>query len=109
MVDNRNLGIRIDLQEFGIEPFPSSVQAEAAEYGDTVRARGELYRLVGLNAPETGSHAACERERTAGAAATRRLRQLVAGSGADLQRVPSPSVQGPRERPGAITAGCALS
>ena len=55
--------------------------------GDTVGVRGELYRLVGLNAPETSSHAACERERTAGAAATRHLRQLVAGGGVDLQRV----------------------
>jgi len=32
--------------------------------GDTVRVGRETIRLVGLNAPETGSQAMCERERT---------------------------------------------
>lgn len=55
--------------------------------GDTVRVGPDLYRLVGLNAPETGSHASCEAERALGATATRRLRQLVAGGGLDLERI----------------------
>lgn len=32
--------------------------------GDTVRAHGVVYRLIGLDAPETKSRAKCEAERT---------------------------------------------
>lgn len=55
--------------------------------GDTIRAWGDVYRLVGFDAPEGGSRAKCEAERTLAARATQRLRQLVAGGGLDLQRV----------------------
>jgi len=68
-------------------PLPAAAQSIRVVDGDTVRVGRETIRLVGLNAPETGSQAMCERERTLGAAATRRLRQLVAGGGVDLQRV----------------------
>jgi endonuclease YncB( thermonuclease family) len=55
--------------------------------GDTIRASGRTFRLVGFDTPETGSRARCESERTLGAAASRRLRQLVAGGGLDLEQV----------------------
>jgi endonuclease YncB( thermonuclease family) len=46
--------------------------------GDTVRANGHVYRLVGYDAPESGLEARCESERTLAAHATSRLRQIVA-------------------------------
>jgi endonuclease YncB( thermonuclease family) len=55
--------------------------------GDTIEARGAVFRLVGFDTPEVGSRSRCERERALGAAASRRLRQLVAGGGLDLERV----------------------
>jgi endonuclease YncB( thermonuclease family) len=53
--------------------------------GDTIRVSGEpsAVRLVGFNTPETRG-AACPAERTAGNAAARRLRQIVAAGGLDL-------------------------
>jgi endonuclease YncB( thermonuclease family) len=55
--------------------------------GDTVRVAGETFRLVGFDAPET-YRAQCPSERELGNRATFRLRQLVAGAGLDLERVP---------------------
>jgi endonuclease YncB( thermonuclease family) len=55
--------------------------------GDTIRAGGRTARLVGFDTPETGSRARCETERTLAAAASARLRQLIAGGGLDLERV----------------------
>jgi endonuclease YncB( thermonuclease family) len=46
--------------------------------GDTVRVRGQVYRLVGFDAPESGSQARCAAERLLAERATARLRQLVA-------------------------------
>jgi endonuclease YncB( thermonuclease family) len=67
--------------------------------GDTIRAHGITYRLIGLDAPETGSRSRCDSERAKGAEATRRLRQLVAGGELDLERVPCscrPGTEGTR-------------
>jgi len=55
--------------------------------GDTVRSGGYAYRLVGFDAPESGSLARCERERTLAAAATGRLKQLISNGATSLQRV----------------------
>lgn len=44
-------------------------------------------RLVGFNAPETGSRARCEAERQKGEAAGRRLRELVSNGRPDFQQI----------------------
>lgn len=56
--------------------------------GDTVEHSGVVYRLIGLDAPETKSRAKCEAERTLGNQAEQRLRKLVAGGGLDLTTAP---------------------
>ena len=55
--------------------------------GDTIRLRGRTVRLVGFDTPEKGSRARCESERTLAAAASSRLRQLIAGGGLDFESV----------------------
>ena len=58
---------------------PASISVHAID-GDTIGlndGRANV-RLVGFNAPETGSRARCEAERQKGEAAGRRLRELVA-------------------------------
>src|SRR5262245_23545342 len=55
--------------------------------GDTVRANGQTYRLVGFDTPESGSLARCERERKLADAATNRLRQLISNGQPSLDRV----------------------
>jgi endonuclease YncB( thermonuclease family) len=56
--------------------------------GDTLRVfhQQPTVRLVGFNAPET-RRAECEAERTLGAKATRRLRELVRGGDLDFEYV----------------------
>src|SRR5262245_30061845 len=55
---------------------------------DTIRANGQVYRLVGFDTPESGLQAKCEAERKLAARATSRLRQIVAAGGLRFQRVP---------------------
>jgi endonuclease YncB( thermonuclease family) len=57
--------------------------------GDTIRLDDGQpnIRLVGFDAPETGSRAQCPNEQALGHRATMRLRELVAGGGLDLQKV----------------------
>ena len=55
--------------------------------GDTIRAYGRAIRLVGLDAPETGSRAKCEAERTFGNRAAMRLRPPMSAGGLDSEFV----------------------
>ena len=71
--------------------------------GDTIRARGKTIRLVGFDAPETGSHARCPRERELGDRATTQLKTLIAGGGLELRSFLAPVRWALRERPTAIS------
>ena len=51
-------------------------------------------RLVGYNAPETGSRARCEAERQKGEAAKQRLRELVSNGRSDFSQVACACVRG---------------
>ena len=57
--------------------------------GDTISLQDGKpnVRLVGFNAPETGSRAKCEAERQKGEAATQRLRELVSNGRSDFHQV----------------------
>jgi hypothetical protein len=56
--------------------------------GDTIRADGRVYRLVGFDTPENGSNAKCQSERALAERARSRLGQIVAKRrGLRLQRV----------------------
>ena len=67
--------------------------------GDTIRAGGRTVRLVGFDAPETGSRARCESERTLGAAASfARARLPRAAQPATLRKITSPWPQGRRQK-----------
>jgi len=69
-------------------PIPTNSVAISVVDGDTVRANGQTYRLVGFDTPESGSLARCERERKLADAATHRLRQLIANGQPALERIP---------------------
>jgi len=78
-----------------IPPAKSVAQTTAAPIsvqvidGDTIGLNDGRpnVRLVGFNAPETGSRARCETERQKGEAAGRRLRELVSNGRPDFQQV----------------------
>jgi endonuclease YncB( thermonuclease family) len=55
--------------------------------GDTVRAGGKVYRLVGFDTPERGYLAKCDDERRRADAATARLRDLLATGQSKLEPV----------------------
>jgi endonuclease YncB( thermonuclease family) len=55
--------------------------------GDTVRANGTVFRLVGFDTPEKGSRAKCQSERNRAQRATDRLRQIVASEDLKLHRI----------------------
>jgi endonuclease YncB( thermonuclease family) len=67
-----------------ISPRAASISAID---GDTVRANGQVYRLVGFDTPESGALARCERERKLADAATNRVRQLIATGQTALEPV----------------------
>lgn len=69
-------------------PISIGVASITVVDGDTVRANGQTYRLVGFDTPESGSLARCERERKLADAATYRLRQLVASRQTTFKPVP---------------------
>ena len=60
--------------------------------GDTIYARGNTYRLVGFDTPETFK-AKCAAERALGVTARARLQALVNGGGLDLTEVPCACAQ----------------
>ena len=64
--------------------------------GDTISLDdgGPNVRLVGYNAPETGSRARCEAERQKGEAAKQRLRELVSNGRSDFSQVACACVLG---------------
>lgn len=69
-------------------PTPISTSVRVID-GDTISlddGRPDI-RLLGFNAPETGSRARCEAERQKGEAAKRRLRELVSGGRSDFHQV----------------------
>jgi micrococcal nuclease len=73
-------------KSMGHAPAPISVHVID---GDTISFNDGLahIRLVGFNAPETGSRARCETERQKGVAAGQRLRELVRNGRPEFQQV----------------------
>ncbi|MFG1226079.1 thermonuclease family protein [Xanthobacter wiegelii] len=55
--------------------------------GDTIAVGPAHYRLVGFDTPEAGTRARCPAERMLSALATRRLLEIVAAGGLDLEEV----------------------
>jgi endonuclease YncB( thermonuclease family) len=78
---------------------PIQPQAVRVLDGDTIEARGSVWRLVGFDTPETGSRARCSAERDKGNAADRRLRELVALGSLVLAPVPCACPEGTQGTP----------
>src|SRR5262245_48055340 len=72
----------------------AAAQTVTAVDGDTVLANGKTYRLVGLDAPETGDKAKCDAERILGAMATARLQALIDKGKVELAEVACSCVPG---------------
>ena len=70
------------------KPVPASVSVRVID-GDTINLEDGKpnVRLIGFNAPETGSRARCEAERQQGEAAKQRLRELVSNGRSDFHQV----------------------
>ncbi len=62
--------------------------------GDTVRAAGVVYRLLGFDAPERGDRALCDQERELAERAASRLENLIAGGTPKLTRAACPCSAG---------------
>jgi endonuclease YncB( thermonuclease family) len=69
-------------------PYGAPIVAHVID-GDTIGLNDGRpnVRLVGFNAPETGSRARCEAERQKGEAARRRLRELVGNGRPEFQQL----------------------
>jgi endonuclease YncB( thermonuclease family) len=87
------------LKSFMERGEPLSANTVDVVDGDTIRARGRTIRLVGIDTPEMGNHAHCERERELAARATVRLRQLAARDNLDLRLVPCACPRGTEGTP----------
>lgn len=61
--------------------------------GETIRAHGKTYRLVGIDVPET-TNAKCPTERDLGERAAKRLKEIIDLGGLDLKEVPCACVPG---------------
>jgi endonuclease YncB( thermonuclease family) len=87
---------------------PKVVQSISVIDGDTVRFDGNAYRLVGFDTPEKGDKAKCDGERQRAKAASNRMRGLVSGVGAHLERVSCSCKPGDEETQRCFTDGCAV-
>jgi endonuclease YncB( thermonuclease family) len=79
--------LRDQSSEQTVTSLPRVIQSISVIDGDTVRFEGATYRLVGFDTPERGDKAMCDGERRQADAATNRLRGLLSGIGANLERV----------------------
>jgi hypothetical protein len=84
-------GVSLGRVHAALQEIPSgwleSVRIDIVD-GDTIRSGTQTYRLVGFDTPESGDNASCARERALADRATMRMKQLVAGGGLELKRVP---------------------
>jgi endonuclease YncB( thermonuclease family) len=91
--------LQIEIDTRGPLSKTSAVSISVVD-GDTVRANGQTYRVVGFDTPESGSLARCVREQKLADAATNRLRQLISDGQPVLERVPCscpPGTEGTRQ------------
>jgi endonuclease YncB( thermonuclease family) len=72
---------------------PISRKSIEVTNGDTIRANGETYSLLGYDAPET-VYAKCPAERALGNRATARLQAIINFGELDLTEIPCPCLPG---------------